>query len=266
MACISNGLIDSHCHLDHFSAEELPAVLAAAQAAGVTGMVTIGTRLARANEQKALAGFTTPELKVWCTVGTHPDHVAEYPLPSVQQIMDVAQTPEVVGIGETGLDYFHGAEDIRPLQQESFRLHIAAARALNVPVIIHSRQADEDMAMVLRDEVAKGPFPILLHCFASSAALAQCVVDLGGYVSFSGISTFPKCGDYREVARTLPRDRVLVETDSPYLAPVPKRGKKNEPAFVAYTAACLAQELGMTVADFTRLTTENFFRLFRKAV
>lgn len=266
MTRITDGLIDSHCHLDHFSAEEIPTLLAAAQAAGVTGMVTIGTRLARADEQKALTRFSGPEVKVWCTVGTHPDHVAEYPLPSVQDIIAVAQAPEVVGIGETGLDYFHGADEVRPLQQESFRQHIAAARALNVPVIIHSRQADDDMAMVLREEVAKGAFPILLHCFASSAALAQCVVDLGGYVSFSGISTFPKCGDYRDVARTLPRDRILVETDAPYLAPVPKRGKKNEPAFVAYTAQCLAQELGQTLENFTHMTTENFFRLFRKAV
>lgn len=265
MTRVTTKLIDSHCHLDHFSDEEIPALLAAAKAAGVGGMVTIGTRLARAEQQKALTRFSDPELTVWCTVGTHPDHVAEQPLPSVQHILDIAQAPEVVGIGETGLDYFHGEAEVRPLQQESFRLHIAAARELDVPVIIHSRQADEDMALVLRDEMAKGAFPILLHCFASSEALAQCVVDLGGYVSFSGISTFPKCGEYRDVACKLPRERILVETDAPYLAPVPKRGKKNEPAFVAYTAACLAQELGEPLEQFTQMTTENFFRLFKKA-
>lgn len=266
MLPLPTGLIDSHCHLDHFSDEEIPALLAAAKAAHVAGMVTIGTRLERASQQKALTRFSSADVKVWCTVGTHPDHVAEQPLPSVQHIIDVAQAPEVVGIGETGLDYFHGEAEVRPLQQESFRLHIAAARALGVPVIIHARQADDDVAMILRDEVAKGAFPILLHCFASSEALARCVVDLGGYVSFSGISTFPKCGEYRDVARKLPRDRILVETDAPYLAPVPKRGKKNEPAFVAYTAACLAQEIGEPLEQFTQMTTENFFRLFKKAV
>lgn len=260
------GLIDSHCHLDHFNDEEIPALLVAAQKVGVVGMVTIGTRLERAAQQKALTRFSTQDVRVWCTVGTHPDHVAEYPLPSVDQIVELAQAPEVIGIGETGLDYFHGAEEVRPLQQENFRRHIAAARILDVPVIIHARQADEDVASILREEAACGSFPILLHCFASGEALATCVIELGGFVSFSGIATFPKCGDFREVARKLPRDRILVETDSPYLAPVPKRGKRNEPAFVSYTAACLAQERGETVESFTQATTENFFRLFRKAV
>ncbi|OUJ05045.1 TatD family hydrolase [Acetobacter malorum] len=260
------GLIDSHCHLDHYTDEELPALLTAAKEAGVSGMVTIGTRLARADEQKRLTTFNTPDVRVWCTVGTHPDHVEEVPVPSVEEIIAIADAPNVVGIGESGLDYFHGVEEVRPLQQESFRQHIGAARALNVPIIIHARQADEDVAQILRDESAKGAFPILLHCFASSVDLARCVVDLGGYVSFSGIATFPKCGEYREVARDLPADRILVETDSPYLAPVPRRGKRNEPAYVAYTAACLAQERGQDLADFTQMTTDNFFRLFRKAV
>lgn len=262
---IMTGLIDSHCHLDHFTDDELPTLLAAAKEAGVSGMVTIGTRLARAEEQKALTRFSSPDVRVWCTVGTHPDHVEEDPLPSVQAIVDVANAPEVIGIGESGLDYFHGDESVRPLQQDSFRRHIGAARDLNVPIIIHARQADEDIAQILREETAIGNFPILLHCFASSAALAECVVELGGYVSFSGISTFPKCGEFRDVARDLPGDRILVETDSPYLAPVPRRGKRNEPAYVAYTAACIAQERGQTSDDFTRMTTDNFYRLFRKA-
>ncbi|OUJ00966.1 TatD family hydrolase [Acetobacter cibinongensis] len=259
------GLIDSHCHLDHFTDEEIPALLAAAKAAGVTGMVTIGTRLARAHQQKALTRYSSPDVHVWCTVGTHPDHVEETPLPSVETIAEIAQAPEVVGIGESGLDYFHGAEAVRPLQQDSFRRHIGAARELNIPIIIHARQADEDVARILQEEVSRGPFPILLHCFASSAALAQSVVELGGYVSFSGIATFPKCGEFRDVARELPLERILVETDSPYLAPVPKRGKRNEPSYVAYTAACLAQERGQSLEDFTQTTTDNFFRLFRKA-
>lgn len=262
---MQKGLIDSHCHLDHFTDEEIPALLAAAKAAGVAGMVTIGTRLARAHQQKALTRHSSPDVRVWCTVGTHPDHVEEEPLPSVETIVEIAQAPEVVGIGESGLDYFHGEEAVRPLQQESFRRHIGAARELNVPIIIHARQADEDVARILQEEMARGPFPILLHCFASSAALAQSVVELGGYVSFSGIATFPKCGEFRDVARELPLERILVETDSPYLAPVPKRGKRNEPAYVAYTASCLAQERGQSLEDFTQATTDNFFRLFRKA-
>lgn len=265
MSSTMAGLIDSHCHLDHFTAEEIPVLLAAAKEANVSGMVTIGTRLARADQQKALTQFSAPDVRVWCSVGTHPDHVEEEPVPSVQVIAACADVPEVIGIGESGLDYFHGEESVRPLQQESFRQHIGAARELNVPIIIHARQADEDIAQILREETEVGAFPILLHCFASSAALAQCVVDLGGYVSFSGISTFPKCGEFREVARTLPADRILVETDSPYLAPVPRRGKRNEPAYVAYTAACIAEVRGQEMADFTRMTTENFYRLFRKA-
>lgn len=260
------GLIDSHCHLDHYTDDELPALLAAAREAGVSGMVTIGTRLSRADEQKRLAGFDTPDVRVWCTVGTHPDHVEEGPVPSVEEIVAVADAPSVVGIGESGLDYFHGAEEVRPRQHESFRRHIGAARALNIPIIIHARQADDDVAQILREETEKGAFPILLHCFASGVELARCVVDLGGYVSFSGIATFPKCAEFREVARELPADRILVETDSPYLAPVPRRGKRNEPAYVAYTAACLAQERGQDLVAFTQMTTENFFRLFRKAV
>nr|WP_025825180.1 TatD family hydrolase [Acetobacter persici] len=259
------GLIDSHCHLDHFADEELPGLLAAAQEAGVSGMVTIGTRLARADEQKRLTGFSTPDVKIWCTVGTHPDHVEEGPVPSVEEIVAIADAPNVVGIGESGLDYFHGAEEVRPIQHESFRNHIGAARALNIPIIIHARQADEDVAQILREETEKGAFPILLHCFASSVDLARCVVDLGGSVSFSGIATFPKCGEFRDVARDLPADRILVETDSPFLAPVPRRGKKNQPAYVAYTAACLAQERGQDLTAFTQMTTDNFFRLFRKA-
>lgn len=258
------GLIDSHCHLDHFSDEELPSLLNAAKAAGVSGMVTIGTRLSHAAEQKRLTGFSQPDMRVWCTVGTHPDHVEEAPLPSVQDIVAIADAPEVIGIGETGLDYFHGQEQVRPRQQESFRKHIQAARELDIPVIIHARQADVDVATILEEEYAKGSFPILLHCFASSPELARRVLALGGYVSFSGIATFPKCEEIRSVARELPLERILVETDAPYLAPVPQRGKRNQPAFVAYTAGRIAQERGMETAELVAQTTRNFARLFRK--
>ncbi|MCX2560331.1 TatD family hydrolase [Acetobacter farinalis] len=259
------GLIDSHCHLDHYADEELPALLTAAKDAGVSGVVTIGTRLANADEQKRLTGFATPDVRVWCTVGTHPDHVDEAPVPSVEEIISRADAPCVIGIGESGLDYFHGMPEVRPRQQESFRQHIGAARALNVPIVIHARQADDDVAQILREETEKGAFPILLHCFASGMDLARCVVELGGYVSFSGIATFPKCGEFRDAARHLPADRILVETDAPYLAPMPYRGKRNEPSYVACTAACLAQERGQELAEFIEMTTGNFFRLFRKA-
>lgn len=258
------GLIDSHCHLDHFSDEELPALLDAAQEAGLGGMVTIGTRLSNAGEQKRLTQFGRPDMRIWCTIGTHPDHVEEAPVPQVQDIVALADTPEVIGIGETGLDYFHGQEGVRPLQQESFRRHIQAARALEIPVIIHARQADADVAAILEDESAQGAFPILLHCFASGPELASRVVALGGYVSFSGIATFPKCEEIRSVARDLPIERILVETDAPYLAPVPQRGKRNQPAFVAHTARRIAQERGLDVAAFAEQTTQNFHRLFRK--
>ena len=167
-----SGLIDSHCHLDHFSDEELPALLNAAREAGLSGMVTIGTRLVHAAEQKRLTQFGRADLRIWCTIGTHPDHVEETPLPDVQGIIALADTPEVIGIGETGLDYFHGQEAVRPLQQGSFRRHIQAAREMNIPVIIHARQADEDVAAILEDETARGAFPILLHCFASGPELA----------------------------------------------------------------------------------------------
>ena len=259
------GLIDSHCHLDHFSDEELPVLLSTAKAAGLSGMVTIGTRLSRAPEQKRLTSFGNADMRVWCTIGTHPDHVEEAPLPVVQDIVALAKTPEVIGIGETGLDYFHGQEAVRPLQQESFRRHIQAARELDIPVIIHARQADADVAAILEEESAIGAFPILLHCFASGPELARRVVALGGYVSFSGIATFPKCDEIRGVARELPIDRILVETDAPYLAPVPQRGKRNQPAFVAHTARRIAQERGLETEAFIEQTTHNFQRLFRKA-
>ena len=258
------GLIDSHCHLDHFSDEELPVLLDAARAAGLEGMVTIGTRLSNASQQKRLTGFSRPDMRVWCTVGTHPDHVEETPVPRAQDIVALADAPEVIGIGETGLDYFHGQEKVRPLQQQSFRSHIEAARELDIPVIIHARQADADVAAILEDETTRGAFPILLHCFASSPELARQVVALGGYVSFSGIATFPKCEEIRSVARELPIERILVETDAPYLAPVPQRGKRNQPAFVAHTASRIAHERGLELEAFAEQTTRNFQRLFRK--
>ncbi|MBO6037722.1 MAG: TatD family hydrolase [Acetobacter sp.] len=266
MPCLANSLIDSHCHLDHFSQEEIPTLLTQAREAGVGGLITIGTRLSRATEQKALSHYNQPDLRIWCTVGTHPNHVEEETLLDVEQIVTLAQEAKAIGIGETGLDYFYGAEPTRAKQQESFRRHIHAARLLNIPVIIHARQADDDVAQILEQEYANAPFAMLLHCFASTPELAYRVVAIGGYVSFSGIATFPKSHEIRSVVRALPIDRILVETDAPYLAPVPKRGKTNEPAFVSYIAARLAEELNMDQTRFAQLSTDNFFRLFSKAV
>lgn len=261
------GLIDSHCHLDHFSSEELPLLLDRAREAGLDGMVTIGTRLSRQHEQKALTRHARPDLAIWCSIGTHPDHVGEEETPEAARIAELADAPEVVAIGESGLDYFHGAPEIRPLQQASFRAHIHAARLTGLPLVIHARQADDDVAAVLEDETeTRGAFPFLLHCFASGPDLAGRALALGGYLSFSGIATFPKSSELRDIARTVPHDRLLVETDSPYLAPAPKRGKRNEPAYVAFTAATVADTVGLEPAAFAAVTTANFHRLFTKAL
>lgn len=260
------GLIDTHCHLDHFSDEELPGLLDRAKAAGLDGMVTIGTRLSRQQEQKDLTRLTRPDLKIWCAVGTHPDHAEEEGVPAPEEIVALTDVPEVVAIGECGLDYFHGKEEVRPVQQACFRAHIQAARETGLPLVIHTRQADDDMAAILEDETrTNGAFPFLIHCFASGPALAKAALDLGGYISFSGIVTFPKAPDVRKVAEEMPADRILVETDSPFLAPVPYRGKRNEPGYTACTAELVAGLRGLEKAAFAELTTANFHRLFRKA-
>jgi TatD DNase family protein len=255
-------LIDSHCHLDYFSAAELPEVLARAADAGVGEMVTIGTRLAQSEAMRALAG-TLPN--VWCTVGVHPHNAAELPVPEPAALAALADHPKVVGIGESGLDYFYDKAP-RDVQQASFRAHIRAARLAGVPIAIHARDADADVAAVLRDEHdSGGPFELLLHCFSSGRGLAEAALALGGYVSFSGILTFPKSHELRAIAADLPAERLLVETDAPYLAPVPHRGRRNEPAWVARTAEVLAQVRGLAPDALAELTTANFRRLFRKA-
>ncbi|BAK83116.1 TatD family hydrolase [Komagataeibacter medellinensis] len=261
------GLTDSHCHLDHFSDEEMPEILARAQQAGVDGMVTIGTRLSRADQQKKLAALDAPDLRVWCTIGTHPDHVDEEALPAVAELVAMTDDPRVVGIGESGLDYFHGRPEIRPKQHESFRVHIDAARRTGLPLVIHTREADGDMLAILRDETEnRGAFPFLIHCFSSGPELAAGALELGGYISFSGIATFNRAQSVRDVAKDVPDDRLLIETDSPFLAPVPRRGKRNEPGYVAYTARVLAELRGMEDAAFAQMTTRNFSRLFSRAV
>jgi len=253
-------LIDSHCHLDYFTPAELPDVVARAHAAGVSKMVTIGTRLSRAEEQLGLAAMPN----VWCTVGTHPHHAAEEEMPQEQDIAALASREKIIGIGESGLDYFYDRSP-RDIQQTSFRRHIRAARLAGVPICIHTRDADEDTLAILQEERAGGDFAFLLHCFSSGRALAEGAVAIGGYLSFSGILTFPKSSELREIAADVPANRLLVETDSPFLAPVPFRGKRNEPAHVVHTAKTLANVRGLTPDALADLTTANFTRLFTKA-
>jgi TatD DNase family protein len=255
-------LIDSHCHLDYFTQAELPAVLARAAEAGVGEMVTIGTTLEQSARLPIMAE-THPNL--WCTVGVHPHHAAEAPLPAAESLAAMTGHAKVIGIGESGLDYFYDRAP-RDVQQQNFRVHIRAARLAGVPLAIHARDADGDVAAILQDERdTGGDFAFLLHCFSSSRRLAEAGVALGGYVSFSGILTFPKSSELRDIARDIPTERLLVETDAPYLAPVPLRGKRNEPAYVAHTARVLADVRGMTQTALADLTTANFRRLFRKA-
>ena len=255
-------IVDSHCHLDHFQGQEQDDVVARAKAAGVTTMVTIGTRL---GEQAAtVRAIADRHQGVFATVGIHPHNAGERDAPTVEEILREADHPKVIGIGESGLDYFYDKAP-RPMQAESFRAHIAAARVSGLPLVIHSRDADDDMAAILEEEAGQGAFPFLLHCFSSGADLARRAVRLGGYVSFSGMLTFPKSDAIRAVAAETPADRLLVETDSPYLAPVPFRGKRCEPAYVAHTAAKLAEVRGLGIAALAELTTGNFHRLFTRA-
>lgn len=256
-------LIDSHCHLDYYKPDELPTVLGRAREAGVAEMVTIGTTLAQASTCIELA---EAHADVWCTIGVHPHHAAEAPVPRPEVLAALADHPRVIGIGESGLDYFYDRSP-RPVQQENFRVHIQAARLAGVPLAIHARDADADIAAILQEErAAGGDFAFLLHCFSSSRALAETAVEMGGYISFSGILTFPKSNELREIARDLPADRLLVETDAPYLAPVPFRGKRNEPAWTAQTARVLAETRGLAMSEIATLTTANFRRLFQKAI
>jgi TatD DNase family protein len=255
-------LIDSHCHLDYFNDAEITDILAHAAKAGVGEMVTIGTRLTQSDRVRSIADA---HANVWCTVGIHPHNAAEFPVPTPEAIAAEADHPKVIGIGESGLDYFYDKAP-REAQKESFCAHIRAARLAGLPLAIHARDADTDIIEILQDEWnTGGKFEFLLHCFSSTRGLAEAALAMGGYVSFSGILTFPKSQEIRDIARDVPLDRLLVETDSPYLAPVPFRGKRNEPAYVAHTAAVLAQVHGMNAAEMAGQTTANFRRLFRKA-
>ncbi|SET11399.1 TatD family hydrolase [Paracoccus homiensis] len=255
-------IVDSHCHLDFpdFDGEH-DTLIARAAEAGVTRMVTICTKLRLEPQVRALA--ETHE-NVFYAAGTHPMSVADEPMATVDELVALAAHPKFVGIGETGLDYHYTAESAAQ-QQESLRLHIEAARQTRLPLIIHARDADQDMARILTEEFRAGAYSCVMHCFSSGAELAKAALDLGFYLSMSGIAAFPRSKDLRDIFATAPVDRILVETDSPYLAPPPHRGKRNEPAYVAKTAAVGAELFGMDYADFARQTTENFDRLFWKA-
>lgn len=254
-------LVDHHCHLDFPQfADDLDGLVARAASAGVGAMVTISTRIRRFDQVKAVAERFD---NVFCSVGTHPHNAHEELDIPVEEIIRLSQHRKVVSIGEAGLDY-HYQHSTPAAQAEGFRNHIAAARETGLPLEIHTREADADTIAILEEEHAKGAFPAILHCFTGGRDLAMRAVDLGLYVSFSGVVSFKKSEDLRAIASEVPLDRILVETDAPYLAPEPYRGKTNEPAYVAYTAAALAKARGITVDDFATATTDNFFRLFTK--
>lgn len=255
-------LVDSHCHLDFPDfGDELDSIVARARAAGVSTMVTICTRLSRFDDVRAIAERYDG---VWCSVGVHPHEADEEGAAATPAALGaLAAEPLVVGIGETGLDYYY-EHSSKAAQQASFRAHIAAARSTGLPLIVHTRDADEDTAAILHEEYRNGPFKGVIHCFSTSRELAEKAIEIGMYISLSGIVTFRRAEALRDIVRDLPTERLLVETDSPYLAPVPKRGKRNEPAFVAHTAAAVAALKEMSVARLAAVTTENFFRLFGK--
>lgn len=255
-------LIDSHCHLDFPGlGEDLDGVLARAEAAGVGRMVTIATLVTKSETYQALA---ERDRRIFCTIGTHPHNAGAEPDVAPATLVDLAGHPRCIAIGEAGLDY-HYDKSPRDVQRTVFRAHIAAARESGLPLVIHARDADDDMIAILTEEMGQGRFDAVLHCFSSGPALARAGVDLGLYVSFSGIVTFKRSDALRAIARSVPLARILVETDAPYLAPQPKRGKPNEPAYVAMTAASLAETLGLSAQALAQATTANFYRLFRKA-
>lgn len=258
----SARLVDSHCHLDFPDFEnELDDVVARAGDAGVGMMVSIGTKLR--DFDKVLKVAETYD-NIVCTVGIHPHEAEAEPDVATERLIEMSRHPKVVGIGETGLDYFY-EHSPRDLQKANFLAHIAASRETKLPLVIHTRDADDDMAEILTSEMGKGAFPALLHCFSSSRALGMKALDLGLYISLSGIVTFKSAKELQDSVKDMPLERLLVETDAPYLAPIPNRGKRNEPSFVAHTAAKVAELQGVDVDALTQATTDNFFRLFTKA-
>ena len=252
-------LVDSHCHLD-FSEfrEEREAIIARARSAGVETMLTISTRL---DEFQGVRAVAEAHDGIWCSVGAHPHEAKDHADLAPQELVALAAHSKVIGIGETGLDFHYGLSP-RDVQERVFRAHIAAARETGLPLIVHAREADREVAHILDEE---RPPPGVMHCFSSGRALAEAALALGFYISISGIVTFRNAADLRAIVRDLPLDRLLVETDAPYLAPVPYRGKRNEPAFIAATAAAVAELKGIELQHLAEMTSANFFRLFGKA-
>ena len=258
--------IDSHCHLDHYDEEERAAVLSRAAAAGLAGVVTISTHLGRVGSLRDIvSAHDRSGFRVWRTVGIHPCHVAEEDVPTEATLVALADAPDVIGIGESGLDEVVAPAGTSARQAASLRTHVAASRLTGLPLVVHARGADDAIADILETEHARGAFPFVMHCFASGRALAERAVAIGGFVSFSGILTFPKADGLRDLARDLPEDRLLVETDAPFLSPAPFRGRRNEPARVLHTADVLAAVRGVSRPALDMRTTANFRRLFRRA-
>ena len=254
-------LVDSHCHLDFPDfADDLDAIMARAAAAGVGRIVTISTRVRRFGELRAIAERFP---NVYCSVGTHPHNADEEDGISTDELIELTQHPKVVALGEAGLDYFyqHGSPQA---QERGFRAHIAAARATGLPLVIHTRDADDDCARILEDEMTKGSFRAVLHCYTGGRELAMKAISLGFSISFTGILTFKKSQVLRDLAAELPADRIMVETDAPYLAPGKFRGKRNEPSYVVEIARVLAETRGVSLEEISRQTTQNFFHLFSK--
>lgn len=255
-------LVDSHCHLDFPEfAEDFDEVLARADEAGVKTMMTICTHVTKFDQVHAIAKKYD---NIYCTIGIHPHNADSEPVVSVADLTGPAACEKVIGFGETGLDYFY-EHSPRQIQQDQFRTHIQAARELDLPVIIHTREAEEDTLRIIAEEMARAPFKGLIHCFSASKEFADKMVELGLYISISGIVTFKKADAVREAIRDVPLERLLVETDAPYLAPIPKRGKRNEPAYTAFTSAKLAEVKGVSEEVMAMQSTENFFTLFTKA-
>ena len=254
-------LVDSHCHLDFPTLEpDLGQVMQRARKAKIGRLITISTRVRMFSQ---ILAITERFDEVYCSVGTHPHHASEEPDVTVADLVSAAAGKKVVAIGEAGLDY-HYDNSPRDAQEKGFRTHIAAARETGLPLVIHARDADDDIARILEEETARGAFPFVLHCFTGGPDLARRGIALGGYVSFSGILTFKNGEELRRIAAKLPEDRILVETDAPYLAPGPWRGKRNEPSYVTETARVLAETRGVTPEEIAAITTANFFRLFSK--
>ncbi|MGM0560300.1 MAG: TatD family hydrolase [Pseudomonadota bacterium] len=256
-------LVDSHCHLDYLEHDgaNLDEIVARAHANGVERLVTICTKL---SEFDRVLGIARRYPGIFCSVGVHPHEAGQEGVKNADRLLEFADDPKVVGIGETGLDYYY-ENSPREAQQVSFRAHIAAARESGLPLIVHARDADDDTIAILHEEHKAGAFPGVIHCFTAGPALAEAALDIGFYISLAGIVTFKKAESLRETVRAVPMNRLLVETDSPFLAPIPKRGKRNEPSYVVHTAEKLAEIKGITPQDLAQTTTENFNCLFSKA-